>query len=191
MNTMRFESRAGRVTAGIDPRLPKLAVAMLAVFLGYFAIGRVADTHSSRAGATSSLSTLFHSGAAPIVLGAAPPIASAVSARRPIGGTGKRQASAIRATAAHKQPITRAVSSAPLRSARQEQSVPVPSPSAKAPSPPVSAPPASAPPASVPSKSAPSASAPPASAPSTGGSSSGGGHSGSSQGGGGSFDSSG
>jgi uncharacterized membrane protein YgcG len=180
MNTMRYESRAGRAAAHIDPRLPKLAVAMIAVFLFYFVIGRVADTRSSRAGATSSRSTLFHSGATPIALGAAPPIASVVNTRRPIDR--KREASAIRATSARKQPIARAVSTAPLRSSRQEQ--PVPEPPAKAPSPPVSAPRTSAPPASTPPASVP--------APSTGGSSSGGGgHSGSSQGGGGSFDSSG
>jgi uncharacterized membrane protein YgcG len=177
MNTVRFERRAGRATAGIDPRLPKLAVVMLAVFLGYFAIGRVTDTHSSRVGSTSSLSTLFHSGATPILLSGAPPIASAVSAHRVISR--KSEASAIRATSARKQPIVREepiarkVSSAPTSSSpRQVQ--PASSPSAEAPSPPARVSPTTV------------------SAPSTGGSSgSAGGHSGSSQGGGGSFDSSG
>lgn len=167
MNTMRFESRPRRASARIDPRLPKLAVAMFAVFLCYFVIGRVTDTRSSRGGATSSLSTLFHSGAIPIGLSGAPPIASAVSAHRLIRREG--QAISVRATSARKQSIAREVSGAPQRSSRQEQ--PIAGPPAKAPSPPASVPPAS---------------------PSTGGSSSsGGGHSGSSQGGGGSFDSSG
>jgi hypothetical protein len=193
MSTMRYryERRAGRATPRLDPRLPVLAVVTVVVFGCYFAIGRLAESGSSRSGAHSSLPALFHSGATPIGLSGAPPIAAVVSAPRPVIASSNRSIS-TRAASAHRQPIAREVSHhevsrAPLqRSSQVEQPVSSSSPSpAKAPSPPASTPAPSAPAPSTPS--APSA-------PSTGGSSSGGGgsHSGSSQGGGGgSFDSSG
>jgi hypothetical protein len=184
----RYERRAGRATPRLDPRLPVLAVVTVVVFGCYFAIGRLAESGSSRSGAHSSLPALFHSGATAIGLSGAPPIAAVVSAPRSVIASSSRSIS-TRAASAHRQPVAREVSRpevsrAPLQHSSQvEQPVSSSSPSpAKAPSSP----------ASTPAPSAPAPSTP--SAPSTGGSSSGGGggHSGSSQGGGGgSFDSSG
>ena len=78
VSTMHFDTRAlraRRATARIDPRLVALVAGMLIVFACCYAIGRATATGGSRVGEASGLQAASFSGAVPIQLSSAPPIA--------------------------------------------------------------------------------------------------------------------
>jgi len=138
MSTVGFETRAIRarkVTARIDPGLPVLVAAMLAVFACFFAVGRATEPGRSRAEAPSSLPTAFHSAASPIHLSSAVPIEISLASVHH-RSTGRSQPISTPTASAPAQELTPEVPRAPLHSSSSVQ--PVSPPSEKAPPSPAS-----------------------------------------------------
>ena len=139
MSTVGFETRAIRalrITARIDPGLPVLVAAMLAVFACFFAVGRATEPGSSRAEALSSLPTAFHSAASPIHLSSAVPIEISLAASAQHRSTGRSQPISTPTASAPAQTLAPEVPRAPLHSSPSVQ--PVSPPSEKAPPSPAS-----------------------------------------------------
>jgi hypothetical protein len=139
MNTVGFETRAiraRRAAARIDPGLPMLVAAVLAVFACFFAIGRATGAGSPRAEAPSSLPTAFHSAASPIHLGSAVPIEISLAASAHHRSSRRSQPISTPTASAPAQALAPEVPRAPLHSSPSVQ--PVSPPSEKAPPSPVS-----------------------------------------------------